>query len=959
VCGAAEVLHAAGPGPADTFACPRCRSLLNAADIRRAAEYRTTAQQAQRYADAVEAAAQQAAADALRAANTAAAWARAADEAQARARESAVPQGPPAPAPAPVPAPAPAKRGVPTALLLQGTGALMILGAAVLVSVVAWTFLPPTGQAVLLVGMVAVLGAITVAVRTRVPATSTVLAVLTAAVAVVVAVAMPAVVPTVDVRPYAAVAAPLLSALLLVSGRLAGVAVWHHLGWASIPVSMPVAAWSLLSAWGSSSVTWAVGTAVLAAGSAALVRVAVRQFRNDAETAATALWAGFALLATATIAAVVSLLWTAAAAAEEGVAERLWTAGALTAVASALGIAVQAAPAVRGAVPGVWMAAPMPLAVAVAVAPPTVPTPGAALLLPAILLLELAAGAVLLRRSGGAGPTAAAAVAWSAGALVATPLWLLLVAVFLPQRGGWFWLQDLLVSLLVGAALVAWGGYRRRAAPTVAGAAVAAAGWTAAWLAGNLGGQPESLTLPLVALILLTDLPARRRIPDWPVPLLATESAVLLCGAPTWATALDGYAGGGPVQAARLAVVAGLVGVGAALGWSVRWGRTVAAAAGAGAIGSFALAGLSRAGVDLPEAYTAVVALALAAVAAAAKWEGATHRTQFGPALATLLAPSLMIAVADPRFTLEWAVLRGILLLAALGGLAVRLRRRSPRMAFLTVSCGLLLLCWWWGWWVAGSAAAGVVEAWTIPWAVMATADVALWLRATAGGVRKVQVLLPAAVALAASTLTSLIRPLGGSGGDSLRVAVVLVVLWLLAFAVRRRPVLLACAGGGAIAFTWFQVVQVVAGRYPGAGVEVFTWSGAVALAAVSALAVRAARQPVPTWLSMGPAAALALLPTAALAWSSGQLTWRVWFVLIAAGALLAAGVHLGWAGLVYPSLVAIAAIVIPVLTRLAQDLPAYVPLSLVGGALVVLGARLEAVRRRGRELGQWTTRLH
>ena len=70
-------------------------------------------------------------------------------------------------------------------------------------------------------------------------------------------------------------------------------------------------------------------------------------------------------------------------------------------------------------------------------------------------------------------------------------------------------------------------------------------------------------------------------------------------------------------------------------------------------------------------------------------------------------------------------------------------------------------------------------------------------------------------------------------------------------------------------------------------------------------------------------------------------------------------GVAEKWAGVVFPSLLAIAILLVPVLTKLAQDLPAYVPLSIVGALLLIIGARLEALRRHGRELTHWGSLLH
>ena len=74
---------------------------------------------------------------------------------------------------------------------------------------------------------------------------------------------------------------------------------------------------------------------------------------------------------------------------------------------------------------------------------------------------------------------------------------------------------------------------------------------------------------------------------------------------------------------------------------------------------------------------------------------------------------------------------------------------------------------------------------------------------------------------------------------------------------------------------------------------------------------------------------------------------------------LVAVGAWREWAGFVYPGLVALALVTLPVLVQFAQDLPGWVPLTLVGLALLALGARLEAARRRGGQLRHWVAHLH
>jgi hypothetical protein len=113
-----------------------------------------------------------------------------------------------------------------------------------------------------------------------------------------------------------------------------------------------------------------------------------------------------------------------------------------------------------------------------------------------------------------------------------------------------------------------------------------------------------------------------------------------------------------------------------------------------------------------------------------------------------------------------------------------------------------------------------------------------------------------------------------------------------------------------------------------------------------------------PSLAWLGPALALILLPTALAAWSDGTAGWRVWFVLAAGTVALTVGVARKWAGAVWPALVALACVVVPVITRLASDAPAWVPLAIAGTILLALGARFESLRRQGRSAAHWAATL-
>ena len=1066
----------------------------------------------------------------------------------------------------------------------------MILGAAVLVSAVAWTFLSPVGQALLLCAVVLALGIVTIAIKRRVPTTSTILAGLTAAMAVVVVLGLPTLLPEMPVLPYVVAAAIGLNAALLAAGRAGGVTLWRHLGWAATPLTAGVVVYAVLDPEAWTAPQWPMTAVLLAVAAVGLQSLAVQQFRGDIETAVTAGWAGFAttlLVIAAAALAVEDLL----AGDPATVGARLWVGAAIAALAAALAAAMPLLRQIFGdrarMADGMW-AAVLALSVVIVAAPTAVSSAGSALLLPAVTALMLTVAALLLRTA----PTGAAqqvGLFWFGGTLVWTPVWLVAIARTQGERGEWYWLSDLLVALLLGGAISAWGARRRVGGPFAAGATVMVVAWLYSWAQGHLGDSVEALTLPVLTMLAGQDLLASRRLAASPVNAPARLVVIALFTLPTVVPALTGYADTGLVSWWPALVIALLLSLMTAVGWRHRGGRTAAAAAAGAVAASFALASLQSYPGTVPEVITGIIALSLMVPLYVAQSEGLIGNRMVAPVLGAsaflvpsyviawsdpefvldgavlrggfvvlalaglvvvwrravpvvclvagvlglvlvgwwwgwfvsassaaefpeawtvpwavlatagvglfawlfparaavwwgylvppaliVVAPSYVVALGDPEFVLDGAVLRGGFVVLALAGLVVVWRRAVPVVCLVAGVLGLVLVGWWWGWFVSASSAAEFPEAWTVPWAVLATAGVGLfaWLfparaavwwgylvpaalivvapsylvalgdpefvldgaaargitlialsagitvltwrmplvAATAGsagllllaewwGVRVAQssvadvpevwavpwaalataglalwlraaamsrsnrialLLLPAAVTLLVSAAAAVVLPLGTSGiGEDVRAVTVVLMLWGLTVALRGRPALTAIAGTGAAAMTWYQLVSVVGGRYPDAPLELYTWPGAVALAVVTALTLRARSRPVSTMLSMAPTISVALLPTALLAWSTGEAGWRVWVCLIAAGGLLVAGVAEKWAGVVYPSLLAIAVVLVPVLTRLAQDLPAYVPLSIVGVLLLIIGARLEAVRRHGRELTHWGSLLH
>ena len=122
------------------------------------------------------------------------------------------------------------------------------------------------------------------------------------------------------------------------------------------------------------------------------------------------------------------------------------------------------------------------------------------------------------------------------------------------------------------------------------------------------------------------------------------------------------------------------------------------------------------------------------------------------------------------------------------------------------------------------------------------------------------------------------------------------------------------------------------------------------------------ARTPLGSGLTIGIPAGLALVPSAIVAVGElavgDGLTDRFALVVGASAAAVVAGTIRRLGGLLFAGLLALVIAVVPVLLQVVQDLPVWVPLVVVGGTLLAIGARLEHVRRRGTEAVQWLVHL-
>jgi hypothetical protein len=106
-----------------------------------------------------------------------------------------------------------------------------------------------------------------------------------------------------------------------------------------------------------------------------------------------------------------------------------------------------------------------------------------------------------------------------------------------------------------------------------------------------------------------------------------------------------------------------------------------------------------------------------------------------------------------------------------------------------------------------------------------------------------------------------------------------------------------------------------------------------------------------------GPAVTVALIPSAVAVWpdpwSAGSLT-RFLVVMAVGTLLLLAGIRRSLLGVVVPAALALAIAAGAQIWETLDLFPRWVALTVVGGVLIVLGARIEALRRRGEQAQGW-----
>lgn len=777
------------------------------------------------------------------------------------------------PAAAAVPQPRPQ---VPMAVVLQGTGAVLLLAALVALSAVLWGSLPGWGQVTLLVAAVVLIGALAVVTRKAIPTTSTVLAVLAAAALVVVLVAAPSLLVQWQTTLYPGLAAVIFTAATMVSGQLTRIRLWWLTGVASIPVAALLLVLSLLNSFDLNlAPRWvlAITTALLATVIVALMMWARGTRAADRETSLTAWIAALMSAGLVTMFAVGSLamlllvepvVWwpekvpwlvvvgsaTAVVAAGSRIATDIWPdwRQPLAVVAGAL---TGGALASLTIVPARWAGAAVAMAV------------GA-------VLIAVALRWVRHRWAGHASPADAVPVDVASALFVAAVLGVQFIGVAdyrayvdygalagPPELGldrPWLWLSATLVGVGLGAIAIAEGLWRRLAAFIVGGYVVAAVSWAFGWSWGEVRGTFEVVT-----------------------------------------------------------VTAGVVALGVL--WAAR-----------------------RRGVLTQIPWPAVI-------------------------LVTAL-PTLVAALGDPGLEQQatwWRVL-GVAVATALAALVSV--PRWPIVSAVGWAMGLVLPWWAYLAWAAPEIAR-IPEIVTVPTAVAAASVLAWVIEPRTVSAWWSAVRWPLAAAVAVSIVWSLIDPFDTPGWVApARVVVLIGASAAVTLRWWERRVLVAVVGSLGILVAWWSVATMLPPISQ--AVEWQSLPAAAAVAGVMALVVRArgglARTPLGSGLTIGIPAGLALVPSAIVAVGElavgDGLTDRFALVVGASAAAVVAGTIRRLGGLLFAGLLALVIAVVPVLLQVVQDLPVWVPLVVVGGTLLAIGARLEHVRRRGTEAVQWLVHL-
>ncbi|SDS49224.1 hypothetical protein SAMN04488543_1833 [Friedmanniella luteola] len=503
--------------------------------------------------------------------------------------------------------------------------------------------------------------------------------------------------------------------------------------------------------------------------------------------------------------------------------------------------------------------------------------------------------------------------------------------------------------LALACGLAAWRAPALHAFPlaaALAGAAVPLLGVEAA----DAGWTTTALVLGLAAAAaaLVADRLPRRPVAR--VALLVVGAGLLLS---SWATAavavLDGpvLGSGGLAALVALAAAAG-AGRRAGLGQSrlrhpvLGYGALVAAA--------LTVAGLTWP-ADPPGSVSATLAVVAALVAAALSWSrpqptGDRARLLLGlqlvAASALVLAGIRHLDAPRPLSLLPVATLTAGLGATALAAALVARDMARLRAGATGYAAALVLLAAA----VAGEPVGAAATAVALVVLAVAAAVLAAWRR---GG--------PEEPVLAGAWAVAVLAALGQASETSrpaVLSAVVLAVAGLLALAHGVLPRRGWAAVLGSLlcsAAVWTLLLDRDVTTVEAYALPLAALVGGVGL-------VRLRRQPgTPSWLTVGPALGVGLLPSAVASVDDPGLT-RPLLVLVAGTVVLLLGVRLRWLSPVVAGALALAVVAVAQLAPYAVGLPRWLSFGAVGTVLLVLGARYEQRRRNARQALAWVTAL-
>ncbi|MBI1350241.1 MAG: DUF2157 domain-containing protein [Actinomycetales bacterium] len=171
--------------------------------------------------------------------------------------------------------------------------------------------------------------------------------------------------------------------------------------------------------------------------------------------------------------------------------------------------------------------------------------------------------------------------------------------------------------------------------------------------------------------------------------------------------------------------------------------------------------------------------------------------------------------------------------------------------------------------------------------------------------------------------------------------------------AIRDRHVelLVVSAAAGVPAVLW-AVALILEGRTGDRAVEWFTGPVALLLLGYGLVAARM-RPALPSLVTIGPAVAVALWPSA-VAGLADEDPVRLYAVLAVAAVALLVGLVLRLLGVVAPAVVALVLVAMRPLSLLVEWMPSWVAYTVAGAVLVILGARFEHVRSRAVTVRHW-----